>query len=504
VAASLAVAMLTFHDIHRASHLSVGLFGGAIFLPFTAAALFIGHHLIMPADRERRWIAPYHAYFDAAWMAGVQLVLSVAFTGAFWLLLGLGAALFHVIGVSALGDLIVKPAFALPVTGLVFATAVQLTDVRDGLIRGVRTIALMLLSWLLLLLTVLVAAFLAALPFTGLKGLWETGSATALVLATAGALVILINAAYQDGRPDNLPPAVLRVVVRLAAVLLTPLIGIAVWGLSLRIGQHGLTPDRIIAAACALVGAAYAVGYGLAALVPLARRGSVWMKALEPTNIAVAVLSLLVILSLFSPLADPAHLSVADQVKRLESGKVAPDKFDYSFLKFDSGKVGEAALAKLARSPNPAIASRATEARKATDRYLLNADSKASGWRITMIPAGTAVPAAFLAAPPPETGLGCTNAPDCVGRLYDLDGDGRDEFVIAQAYRMDVFSLGAEGQWRRAGQYNIRQRCSSAGTLGDARKLLKSDRLTERPALLPDLADGPDATWIFQRENGCG
>ena len=126
--------------------------------------------------------------------------------------------------------------------------------------------------------------FLAALPFTGMEGLWRTGSATALVLAAAGALVILINTAYQDGEPDNRPPAVLRLAVRVASVLLTPLIAIAVWGLSLRIGQYGLTPDRIIASACALLGAVYAGGYGFAALSPLWRGGD-WMKPLERTNV---------------------------------------------------------------------------------------------------------------------------------------------------------------------------------------------------------------------------
>ena len=39
------------------------------------------------------------------------MVLSLAFTGAFWLLLYLGAALFRVIGLKFLGDLIGEPAF---------------------------------------------------------------------------------------------------------------------------------------------------------------------------------------------------------------------------------------------------------------------------------------------------------------------------------------------------------------------------------------------------------
>ncbi|MBM9539027.1 DUF4153 domain-containing protein, partial [Desulfobulbus alkaliphilus] len=149
-----------------------------------------------------------------------------------------------------------------------------------------------LLSWLLLVITVLVGGFLLALPFTGLDGLWETRSATALVLSAAAALIMLINTAYQDGRADNLPPVVLRYGVRAASVLIAPLIVLAAWGLGLRIGQHGLTPDRIIAAACTLVGAVYGAGYLLAAVKP-----DGWMKPLERTNVVAAVLSVLVILA---------------------------------------------------------------------------------------------------------------------------------------------------------------------------------------------------------------
>src|SRR5690606_3403235 len=145
---------------------------------------------------------------------------SLGFTGVFWIILFLGAALFRVIGLTFLEDLIRHDWFWIPVTCVVFALAVHLTDVRDGLIRGVRLVALMLLSWLLPVMTVLAFGFLAALPFTGLDGLWRTGSATALVLAATGALILLINAAYQDGEAENLPPLSLRWAVRIAAVLL--------------------------------------------------------------------------------------------------------------------------------------------------------------------------------------------------------------------------------------------------------------------------------------------
>ena len=490
VAAAVVLGLLALHDVVRASNVT-DAFGSFVILPFSAAALFIAHHLIVPADRERRWIAPYHAYFDTAWMAGVQLVLSIGFTGAFWLLLFLGAALFNVIGLSFLGDLITKPWFALPLTGLAFATAVQLTDVRDGLIRGVRTVALMLLSWLLLVLTVLVAGFLAALPFTGLTGLWETGSATALVLSAAGALIILINTAYQDGRPDNLPPVVLRVAVRVASGLLTPLIVIAVWGLSLRIGQHGLTPDRIIACACALVGAAYAIGYGLAALVPLIRRGSTWMKALEPTNIAVAVLTVGVILALFSPLADPARLSVADQVKRLESGKVTINQFDFDFLRFDSGKAGLAALAKLSASQDEAIAGQARLAQRRSGPVLpRDAEVKDRVPIIEVWPAGSELPKDFIVAVSlSDPRHGCKTTTDCLATAIDLDGDGAKEILLANEYNVDLFVAGPDGAWRNEGSYRPLN-CDREPKVEDPRAAMRAGRLRPIASRWPDLSFG--------------
>ncbi|MGV3578489.1 DUF4153 domain-containing protein [Brevundimonas sp.] len=455
---------LAWHDIARQAG-DMGRQGTPPLFAFSAAALFIAHHLVLPADRERRLIASYPAYFDAAWMAGVQLALSIAFAGAFWLLLFLGAALFNIIGLSFLGDLIQEAWFSFPLTGLAFATAVHLTDVRDGLIRGVRTIALMLLSWLLLVLTVLVGGFLAALPFTGLQGLWETGSATALILGAAGALTILINAAYQDGRPDNLPPAVLRVAVRVAAVLLTPLIVLAFWGLSLRIGQHGLTPDRIIATACALVGAAYAIGYGLGALVPFVRKDSPWMKALETTNIVTGVLVVAVVLALFSPLADPARLSVADQIDRLEKGKVAADQFDYAFLQFESGKAGRAALTRLVASDDPEIAGRAAEASSAESAYdLRKTEEVTTPIMIAMWPSGAPVPEGLIGeVSRDDPRYDCRDEHACLATVVDLNNDGEDEILLATRGDLELMSPGSDGQWRHIGSYRLHG-CTTGST----------------------------------------
>ena len=241
---------------------------------------------------------------------------------------------------------------------MMFAMAVHLTDVRAGLTRGFRTVGLVLLSWLMPLMALLTAAFLVALLFTGLKPIWAYIGSSGMLLGAAATLIILINATYQDGQADTQAPFVLRWAARGTALLVTPLLVLAGIGIFLRIGQHGLTADRIVSLACLVIGVCYALGYAIAAVRP-----GPWMKPLERTNVYTAFVTLAVILALFTPIADPARISVGDQVSRLEHGKIAPDKFDYEFLRFKSGRYGRDALARLAvKTSGPhaaAIAARA-------------------------------------------------------------------------------------------------------------------------------------------------
>jgi hypothetical protein len=488
VGAGVLLALLGWSDIARQSisEMSGPPFLDFPLLPFAAAALFISHHLILPADRERRLIAAFPTYFDTAWLAGVQLALSLGFALAFWLLLNLGGALFGLIGIDVLNDLLREEWFSVPVVCVAFALAVQLTDVRPGLIRGVRTVALMLLSWLLLVITVLVGAFLLALPFTGIEGLSAAGSATALVLGAAGALIILINTAYQDGQPDNRPPSALRWTVRIAAVLLVPLVGIAAWGIALRIGQYGLTPERIIAVACTLVGAVYAVGYSFAALRP-----GPWMRPLEQTNILTAVLEVVVIVALFTPLADPARLSVADQVARLERGATSPQRFDYRFLRFESGRAGEAALARLTRSGNPEVARRARAMRAETDRYGLSDGGRPDVTPVVeAYPAGATLPGDFsgpVSTRDPRSS--CTAARPCLAQTLDLNGDSAPEVLLATDFAVELFARGPDGQWRSNGSYRPLN-CFGEEKVDDPRAVMRTGRLKAVPAPWPDLSFG--------------
>jgi hypothetical protein len=222
LAAAAVLAGLAVHDITRrggGSRAALRHVLSPVLVASAAVALFIAHNLLTAADAARRPLAAYAAYFDAAWRTGLQLALSAAFLGVFWGLLVLGAALFGLIGIDALWRLIERDGFRFLASATVFAAGVHLTDVKPGLTRGMRGVALMLLSWLLPVMAPIAVGFLVALPFTGLDPLWATRNATAVLLAAVAALVVLINTAHQDG--ETPPPRPVRLAARAVALART-------------------------------------------------------------------------------------------------------------------------------------------------------------------------------------------------------------------------------------------------------------------------------------------
>ena len=468
IAATAALAGLGAYDIFQASPV-IGISSqpsrnvpqSALWFA-SAAGLFIAHALIVAGDADRRLVAGYRSYFDAAWKHGVQIVLAGLFVGAFWALLFLGAGLFDLIKIDYLAELIKKPWFAIPATSLAVAYAVHVTDVHAGIVRGVRTLGLTLLSWLLPMMAAIAVVFLAALIFTGLEPLWSTRQATSVLLLAAASLIVLVNAAYQDGDPEHPVAHVLRYPGFAATVALTPLVAIAGYAVALRVGQYGWTPERIIASACVVVAACYALGYALAVFA----RGP-WMKGIEVTNIFTAFVIVALLLALFSPVADPARIAAADQVARLESGRIAPDKFDYAFLRFRSGRYGQQALDRLRMKQDGPDAARiaananAAFAAKMPSELQRRIDGPASVERAANIaviyPKGQALPANFLeqdwnAAPDQWRHPRCMTANvKCDAMVLDLDGDGTPEILIFNGPSGVVAYRQTDEKWRLLG-----------------------------------------------------
>ncbi|MEI9990450.1 MAG: hypothetical protein WDM86_10450 [Rhizomicrobium sp.] len=447
--------------------------------------LFIAQSLVLAGDAERKFIAPYPAYFDAATKLAVQFAATIVFVAVFWGVLWLGAVLFNLIKLDFLETLLEKEWFAIPATTLASAAAIHVTDVRAKLWTGIRTVALTLLSWLLPLMTLIAVGFTASLVFTGLAPLWATRSAAGLLLSAAGVVVVLLNTAFQDGAPEHSRAWIFRYAQFAAGLVLVPLVTLAAYALWLRVAQYGWTVERIATAATILIALCYAFGYAAAALLSFS--GGAWMRLVAPVNVATSFVILAVLLALFTPLGDPARLSVASQIARLKSGTVAAKAFDYGYLRSEGGRYGHDALVAISKTDFGVATVVVHDRAKAAlaETVLPAAPIKLAGPAdlaadVAVYPKGAKLPDSFLKQDwHAENFIPGTFVPDCLrlagakcdAILLDLDGDGRDEILIAdnieQGGIAGLFREGPDSHWTRAGQVIIPVCAKVAAALRD-------------------------------------
>lgn len=305
----------------------------------------------------------YAAAHDHAWTNAVLWCLSWAFVGVTMLLSFLLAALFQLIGIEFLGDLLQKEWFWRPLIGLAFGTGLALLREHSRIVSLLQNVAMLVLGVLAPVLAIGLGLFLLALPFTGLQPLWDATKSTTPILlgCTLGAL-LLVNAVIGNGADDAPRNRVLRWAALVLAIVILPLAVIAQIATGLRIGQYGFTPERLWALTFVILASVVAVAY----LVSVIRGRARWAEKVRPANLHLAIITCGVALLLATPIVSFNAISTRDQVARLESGKVAPGQFDWAALAFDFGEPGRAALKRLAGSGNPAISkfARATAEKK--------------------------------------------------------------------------------------------------------------------------------------------
>jgi hypothetical protein len=451
----------------------------------TAAGLFLAEALLLAAHADGRGLARYATIFDAISKHAVQVASAIVFVGALWALLLLGGALFKLIKLTFLYDLIRESWFAIPATSLAVSIAIHVTDVRQTLVRGLRTLAHSLLSWLMPLLALIVGGFLLSLPFTGLQPLWDTRFAAGLLLGVVAALIILINAVYQDGTEETRPRGLMRWAMTVTLALPAPLIGIAAYAIFLRVAQYGWTSERVVALACVLVGACFGFGYWTALV-----RG---MKSVETTNVVACFVTIAVLFALLTPVADPVRISVASQVARLEAGKVSAEMFDYKYLRFEGGRYGVAALGRMtAREIKVAgVAERAAQAAKLTAKFGETPVDEAGVALNIRVEGGRTLPESFLAQDWASITQEKHDYPNCLhfqaqtceAFLRDLDADGNDEIILAPdiAENPPMVFAREQARWVLSGALPSRIGCE------DTRSLLRSGDIKTVPSRWPDL-----------------
>jgi hypothetical protein len=273
---------------------------------------------------------------------------------------------------------------------------------------------------------------------------------------------------------------------------------LASWAIWLRVAQYGWSAERVIAAAVTLIAAGHAAGYAFAALRPQSWLKGFWLKGawlrgLETTNAAMAHVTLILFLALFSPVADPARLMVASQVGRLTSGALPPARFDFVALKLQGARWGVEALTALSKTrtgPDAReIARDAAQALAATNRGVVGfVVARQPPKNVTVYPAGRRLPPEFDDAnaglwPDSDTPycFPANNAP-CIARFVTLSPGGREQILFADNFRGWLFEQGEDNRWRLAGV--------SSGPLNCLRQALASGAFQFSPHPWPDLTTG--------------
>lgn len=328
-------------------------------------AIAIAAPLFQAARDEGRVRFPYISVHDHAWTNIVLWGASWAFVGVTIALAFLLSQLFHLIKLDFLKDLLEKDWFWRVLIGTAFGGGLGILREHDVVVQTLQRVMLTVLSVLAPVLAIGLIAFVLALPFTGLAPLWEAGSATGILLACIVGSLILANSVIGNAPEEERRFPALRYGAMGLGIVMLPLGIIAAIAIGLRIGQYGFTPERLWALTFVILACAYGVAY----LVSLVRGRLDWAAKVRPANLNLAFGTCAIALLLATPLVSFNAIATHDQVARLESGKLSPEKFDWRALAFEFGEPGRAALERLKKSTNAAIRERAETASKADNRW---------------------------------------------------------------------------------------------------------------------------------------
>lgn len=415
-----------------------------------AVSWTIGLPMLRARLEVGEWRTPYPVLFRSAWRSYLTLVESALFTGAFWLLLLLWAALFETLGNDLFKTLFSDPRFVYPATTLALATATQIIGSSDRFIDGVLDQLLGLMKWLLPLAGLIVIAFsLALLPkLPALFGSGERVINSAVLLALVAVTLLLFNAAFREGDLDPGYGRWLQQALRIVPPLLVLIALTALYSMSVRLADLGLTPARYWGLVTAIFAVLYAVGYAYASL-----RTGPWLGAISRVNFGVSVLLLATLLISLTPIADPLRLSVASQLERaLAASSVEVRVSALQFLRFDSSERGRNALNAIIRAEISADEPARNAALRIEARRIADLESKKSPskvdpaatparyatWRSTVrvVPTETPISPSLEAAIREEFSQSAAvldpggNAPAAQLVFVDLDNDGSADALL--------------------------------------------------------------------------
>ncbi|MCE7902702.1 MAG: DUF4153 domain-containing protein [Gammaproteobacteria bacterium PRO9] len=500
-----------------------GLDSTAVLAPFgitVALALFIllpflQCRLQHSGWRHSGWRAPYAELFENAWQNGLTLLLMALFVGICWAVLTLWAQLFSLVKIDFFMDLFGERPFVYLATGAMAGLGILIGRAQRRPVQVARQLLLAIFKGLLPLLSFIAVLFLISLPFTGLAPLWATRSAAAILMSLLIALVVFVNAVYQDGEGARPYPPWLRRLVE-AALFLSPVYAaLSLYALALRIGEYGWTDARFWAVLLAVTLAAHVCTYAYAVV----RQRTTWLNPLKTINPVLALVVVVLILLANSPILDPHRITVASQMAGLREHRVANNDFDLDYLRFESGRRGYLAVAFLQNDPavrnDAAFTARVGRVLARQQRWglmspeqrdRLNVKTAAGARALIQVAPGSEAPddawLQSLLARRREAQSCLHQGSDCILLTPDLDGDGQTERLLCDlddtrdAVECRLWTLDPNDVWVQAGSVFLSSRSGD----DPVQKALRSGSLEVRKQRWPDLEAGGAVGRIYPVE----
>ena len=290
----------------------------------------------------------YAELFKNAWNNPIYITLALLLTGTTFAILGLASLLFMSLGLAFFSNILFNGLVTPIIIGLIMGMAIGISYQYQELIFKFKHLLFSLFKLLAYLVATIIVLFTLSLPFT-LEKLFSGNNAAMILLWLTLIGVTLLNSQVDSSHgANNKQVADTNKFVNYLLtiqIFLSPLfVLLSLYAIYLRIDQYGLTPVRLFSLAAALFALTLTTSYA----VLTSKYKFNWRKAVIKANPPVALFGLALGIILLSPLLSPTRLSTNNQVERLLTGQVSPEKFDYNLLKYNLGKDGQQALKALA------------------------------------------------------------------------------------------------------------------------------------------------------------
>ncbi|MFC7703086.1 DUF4153 domain-containing protein [Plastorhodobacter daqingensis] len=444
-----------------------GFLLAAVPIPF----LIAGHR------RGEGW-RNYAALFAHSWGIVARFAAGLLFVGLAWLTLWLSESLLQVAGVELIARLRALSGFPYILTGLTLGLALAVVDEYSDYVSA--HLMLRLFRLLLPVVLVVVLVFVVALPLQGFRSLLPGVSVATTLLTMALVITLLVSCAVDGSDDGAVKTPLLRFSAQGLALLLPVLAALAVHALWLRVADEGWTPQRLMAAALAMVLCGYGASYALALL-----SRTHWMRRIRRANLIMALAIPVLAMLWLSPLFVPERIATQSQLARYDRGAVTAEALPLVQMRDNwgrSGRDGLAALAQRAEGGDAALATALAALPETPDGGLSQAEVLADLLRLMPVfpPQAQDVVRQILAeVHPAELGLwlqGCqirspAGHPGCALVVADfLPALPGEEALLIYGSRGGFVGQEAFGQLAQGGR--IRLRAAGLGLEGQGLSLL--------------------------------